>query len=298
VVGLCLPAPLGLAAPPAGDSTASADAEPKLGENWIRLAHDQEGDVVGLETAVVRYAPRAGGRTSTAGDVSVDLIGAIHVADRAYFRQLNDLFTEYDVLLYELVAPDGTVVPRGRGTSNLHPVGAVQNSMTRMLELEHQLAEIDYTRPNFVHADMSPDQFMDSMKDRGESFVQLYFRMLGQSIGKQSQLAAEGESTEFHLLRALFAPDRARQMKRAMAVQLSEMESLFLDFGGRQGSTLIAERNKVALAALEQQLEAGKKRLGVFYGAGHLADMDERLRRDFNLEPVGVRWLTAWDLTK
>ncbi|MEM1304341.1 MAG: hypothetical protein AAGG46_05575, partial [Planctomycetota bacterium] len=92
------------------------------------------------------------------------------------------------------------------------------------------------------------------------------------------------------------AKDRSRRLKVAMAKQLAQSESLLSAFGGEEGSTLITERNKVALEVLEREIAAGRDRIGVFYGAGHLADMDERLRRDFKLAPVGVEWLTAWDL--
>jgi hypothetical protein len=49
---------------------------------------------------------------------------------------------------------------------------------------------------------------------------------------------------------------------------------------------------------LKKQLAAGKNRVGIFYGAGHLNDMDERLRKEFNLEPVSITWLTAWELAE
>ena len=49
---------------------------------------------------------------------------------------------------------------------------------------------------------------------------------------------------------------------------------------------------------LKKQLAAGKSQLGVFYGAGHLVDMDGSLRKDFGLQPVSVKWGTAWELTK
>ena len=38
--------------------------------------------------------------------------------------------------------------------------------MTSALGLSFQLDEIDYTRPNLVHADMTPDEFAQSMRDR------------------------------------------------------------------------------------------------------------------------------------
>jgi hypothetical protein len=65
---------------------------------------------------------------------------------------------------------------------------------------------------------------------------------------------------------------------------------------GPQGSTLITERNKVALKKLSEQIAAGKKRIAIFYGAGHLKDMQQRLIDEFHLKSSGQEWLTAWNL--
>lgn len=267
-----------------------------LGRDWVRVQYGDDGKLLGMQTAIVRYAPAANAPRTSASPVTVDLIGAVHVGDVAYYRQLNDYFRQYDALLYELVAPEGTVVERGRGTSNAHPVGAMQNGIKALLELDHQLEEIDYTRPNFVHADMSPDQFLQAMKDRNESFLQMYFRLLGNAMAHQSELTSNGQSLDFELFAALFAKDRPRRLKMALAKQLAEMESLMVSFGGEQGSVIISERNKMALKVLKNQLAAGKRKLGIFYGAGHLNDMDDRLRKEFQLEPVSISWLTAWSL--
>ena len=155
-----------------------------------------------MQTAIVRYTAARRKPAGTAARPSRSiLIGAVHIGDIAYYRQLNEHFKQYDALLYELVAPEGTVVERGRGTSNAHPVGAMQNGIKTLLELDHQLEEIDYTQPNFVHADMSPDQFLQAMKDRNESFLQMYFRLLGQAMAHQSEMAAKGESLGFRAVR-------------------------------------------------------------------------------------------------
>ncbi|MEX2309206.1 MAG: hypothetical protein WD738_16520 [Pirellulales bacterium] len=280
----------------ASADVANGAAESDLGHDWVRLLLGPNGDVLGMQTAVVRYSAAPGGARRRS--VEVDLIGAVHIGDADYYRGLNESFAEYDALLYELVAPEGTVVERGRGTSNAHPVGAMQNGIKRLLDLEHQLERIDYTKPNFVHADMSPDEFLQAMRDRNESFFQMYFRLLGQAMAQQSEMAAKGESLDFELFSALFAKDRPRRLKIALAKQLAEMESLMVSFGGEQGSVIISERNKKALDVLKRQLAAGKKRVGIFYGAGHLSDMDQRLRTDFGLQPVAVTWRTAWDLAE
>ncbi|NOY29221.1 MAG: hypothetical protein GXP28_03305 [Planctomycetes bacterium] len=278
---------------------ATAVAEPakapavadKAGEDWVRILRDQRGKPLALEVAIVRYVPAA--KKQAAGEY-VDLIGAIHIGDLRYYQQLNKRFRQYDALLYELVAPEGTV----RGTSNTNPLGAMQNGMSSMLEVEHQLEQIDYTRPNFVHADLSPKEFAQSMKDRDEGFAKIIFRMLGQSVAQQSQQAAQGESIDLDIFSALFSKDRPRKLKMAMAKQFESMESMIMGFSGPDGSTLITERNKRALEVLRQQQTAGKRKLGIFYGAGHLPDMHERLIEEFGMKAVGVTWLEAWDLRK
>lgn len=282
--------------PAATADTATAAETKDIGQDWVRLQYDTKGEPLGMQTAIVRYLPaKANGRPG-ASPASVDLIGAVHIGDVAYYRRLNDQFKQYDALLYELVAPAGTVVPLGRGTSNAHPIGAIQNLAKDLLELDHQLELIDYTKPNFIHADMSPDEFQQAMKERNESFFQMYFKLLGAAMAEQSKMEAKGESNDIDLFSALFAPDRARRLKIVLAKQLSEMESLMVSFGGEQGSAIISERNKKALGVLKTELAAGKKHIGIFYGAGHLSDMDHHLRTDFHMQPVSVHWLTAWNL--
>src|SRR3990170_4399613 len=179
-----------VAKPPASARTDVEASDADLGHDWVRLELGAQGEVLGMQTAVVRYAavPPVGGAGKS--PVEVDLIGAVHIGDAAYYRQLNEHFKQYDALLYELVAPEGTVVERGRGTSNAHPVGILQNGIKRLLELDHQLEQIDYTKPNFVHADLTPEQFVQAMEDRNESFLQMYFRLLGEAMAQQNQMAA------------------------------------------------------------------------------------------------------------
>jgi hypothetical protein len=284
-------------APPKPDKsdTASAAETKDIGHDWVRVKYDSKGEPIAMQTAIVRYAPvKSNGKPG--GGVSVDLIGAVHIADVAYYRKLNKQFMQYDALLYELVAPEGTKVPLGRGTSNGHPIGAMQNMAKDFLELDHQLEYVDYTRPNFIHADMSPDEFAQAMKDRNESFLQMYFKLLGSAMAEQSRMAAKGDSNDLDLITALFANDRPRRLKIILAKQLSEMESLMVSFGGEEGSVIISDRNKKALAVLKTQMASGKKHVGIFYGAGHLSDMDKHLRADFHLQPASITWLNAWDL--
>ncbi len=268
-------------------SAAEVTLEAPTGK-YIRLLRDEKGRPLEMQTAVVRF---------TADDeahknLSVDLVAAVHIGEKSYYEELNKQFAGYDALLYELVAPEGTRVPKG-GAKSDHPVSRLQTGMKNLLDLDFQLDHVDYHSKNFVHADMSPDSFSKSMDERGESIWALVFRMLGQSLAEQNK----GEkSVDAELLMALFDKNRAMALKRVLAEQFEDLEGMMSAFNGPDGSTLITERNKRALEVLGNEIASGKKRLAIFYGAGHMPDMARRLMADFKLKPTSERWVTAWDL--
>ena len=283
-----------LATLPAGraedqDTTAEKpDARPK----YIRISRDADENPLALQTAIVEFVPADPDK----GDLRVDLIGAVHVGELSYYEALNKAFESYDVVLYELVAPDGTRVPKG-GKSSGHPVAMLQNGLKGMLGLEHQLEQVDYSKENLLHADMSPEDFAKSMEDRNESFLGMFARMWGQAIAQQS--TQKNRTSDIDVLAAMFSPNRSFAMKRVMAEQFENVEGVMEALEGKDGSTIITERNKVALKKLSEQIAAGKKKIAIFYGAGHLGDMEKRLLGDeFELKRSGEQWLDAWNLTK
>ena len=286
----CILLPLVMTAGGRGEQPPTV-VDANRGSNFVRIKRDGRDTAVAMETAIVSYVPR---RDRNSG-VIVDLISAVHVADAGYYEQLNRRFETYDAVLYELVAPAGTRIPKG-GRKNGHPVAAVQGGMKSVLDLAYQLESIDYTKLNLIHADLSPQEFSQTMKDRGESFSQIFFRAMGQAMAQQN--SKNGGSGDMRMLFALFSADRPLAMKRMMAEQFEDLEGSMNVFDGPDGSTLISERNKRALDVLQKQLAAGKKRIGIFYGAGHMPDIERRLAKaPFSLEPKSVRWLLAWDLS-
>ena len=98
------------------------------------------------------------------------------------------------------------------------------------------------------------------------------------------------------LLMALFSKDRATALKTIMAEQFESLEGSMSALDGPGGSTIITERNKRCFEVLDKQLAAGKKRIAIFYGAGHLPDMERRLIADYGLKRGSETWLPAWQL--
>jgi hypothetical protein len=268
-------------------STAVEAAEKKPSEaNFVRVTRDAKKQPATLETATTRYV--AAGEKNKG--VAIDLVGAVHVGDGDYYDALNKQFEDYDVVLYELVAPKEHHIPKGAESKSA--VGMLQNLMKDGLGLEHQLARIDYTKANFVHADVTPEEFAKSMETRGESFLDMYFKMMGSSMAQQ--LAGKGPS-DAALLAAVLSSDRTLAFKRIFADALiNDGTSAVLD--GPAGSTILTERNKAALKVLDAQLKAGKKRIAIFYGAAHMPDFERRLLADYSMKRESTKWLKAWDL--
>jgi hypothetical protein len=269
----------------------AAQSRAKAGKSqYIRVPKDSRGTPTALETSIVHLVPQG----SDHPGLTVDLVSAVHVADKSYYEALNKRFEGYDAVLYELVAPEGTVVPKGGLDRNRNALSAVQNAMKDLLELEYQLSGIDYTKANFIHADMSPEQFAKSMQDKGESFWTIFFRLM--AAGMVQQANGSGGANEVDLLMAMFDKDRALKLKRVMAEEFADMDVLMTAFNGPDGSTLITERNKAALSVLAKEIAAGKKKIAIFYGGGHMPDMEPRAIAEFHLKRDGQDWLQAWDL--
>lgn len=240
-----------------------------------------------MQTAVVTYSD-----PKKPDSPKVTLIGAVHIAESEYYSRLNSLFKQYDALLFEMVMnpADGIPDPKQRGVS---PVSTIQVGMKDALGLTFQLDEVDYKAKNFVHADMTPEEFFKSMKRRNEGVMQILFRSIGAGIAMQSK----GKSSDVGMLMAAVGDDPQKGLRRAMAEQMIEMDGQMAGLSGDDGkSTLITERNAKAFEVLDQQIRKGKKNLGIFYGAGHLKDMHQRLTEEYGMKPEKVEYIDAWSL--
>ena len=276
------------AAPEKQVAEVQAEKERPRHELFARIRRDAKKRPIALETSVTRYI----GENSKGERVSVDLIGVVHIGEKEYYEDFNEHFKKYEAVLYELVAPEGTVIPRGgREMEGMNPLAFLQKSMQTTLGLEFQLDLIDYTVDNFVHADMTPEEFLESMEENGESFMKVALRAMSQSMS-----AGTGGTSDLELVLALFSSKREIKLRKIMAEQMQNMESGMMIFEGKNGSTIIDHRNKKALDILKSEIESGKTNLAVFYGAGHLGDMDIRLRNEHQMRRGGQTWQVAWKL--
>jgi hypothetical protein len=293
-------------------SSAKSTSNKSSQTKYIRVTRTTSGAPLAMQTAITRFRPAK-------GELVVDLIGAVHIGESQYYRQLNRQFELYDSVLYELVAPKGTRIPKGGKKKSSTPnspldlVGWMQSQTQTQLGLQSQLALIDYQKKNFVHADLSPTEMGEKMAERGDTPLTIGLSALSEMIKQQNRSSnassnnnlransdqAKRESldqlTPSNLMEVLGDP---LKMKRMMANQFSDSGVMDQGFGNALNQLLVVDRNEAAMRVLQKQIASGNKKIAIFYGAAHMPDFEERLVKNFGLKKTKQVWVDAWDLTK
>jgi hypothetical protein len=257
----------------------------------------------------LRYVDRgnAGGRLETADvafrddqGVTVHLVAAVHIGERDYFEGLNQSFKLRDAVLYEMVKDKEQPLPTPGGLNPSHSaVSEFQRFLKDSLNLEFQLDHIDYSRPNFIHADLDAQTFQRMQDERGESMLTIMLGQMWEQMNKpQPQMSDQDAEQQLEqLVRVFTRPDSERRMKIMLAKQMVSMESEGQGFGAMNGTVLLTERNKAAITTLKKTLQDRSMRdIAIFYGAAHMPELSARLE-EMGFHPVSREWRMAWDLT-
>lgn len=311
------------------------------GGSFMRFEEDESG--ARLQTGAASYRNRDG--------VTVDLIGAIHIADRAYYEKLNQRFTRYETLLYEMVGEPSerraewrkararveAAEPGEHGShtetqskktladrvddiekfphhadhaqqdlkqlqeadqeraasGNLAWLHPLYETMEKSLGLTGQMNGIDYGGANFVHADMSARQFALMQKKKSESFLSLWWKTV--VVQMEHPEVMPRQPGLLKVMEVLCRKDSGPELRRLMGRMFGDIEGMLSGLESENGTVILAERNKVALGVMQDQIKLGRKNLAIFYGAAHLPDMEKRLLA-MGFVRTSSEWFTAWDL--
>lgn len=270
---------------------SAADAQPAgpFSPEFVRFVKTakKEGHV---DTAVKSYFRER-------DQVLVTLAAVVHIGDSGYYDKLQKLFESYDAVLYEMIR-DQDVTPSAEIDTD-HPISQLQMGMKTMLDLEFQLERIDYGRTNFVHADLDPESFANLQAERGETLFGVLLRAALEEQSRQNE-NPEQALNPFELLFALGSNDRSHQLKFLLGQQMGNVEAMLGSVdksADGKGSAILSGRNEHVMKVLNGQIMEAKKKLVIFYGAGHMPDLEKRLlSEDFKM--VTEHWNVAWDITK
>jgi hypothetical protein len=281
LLALALTASLASAAappsPPVAQTPSKATYQPT---RFTQIRRDKAGKPLAMQEAIVRYVPLDASKGNEG--LTVDLVGVVHVGDRDFYQTLNKKLKGYDVVLYEGV--------KGQPKSKLLlAVAAVlaplidHDSTAKQLALASQSDHIDYKASNFVHADVTWDEWGDRVEKKGHTKLSI---TLGVASDVVKMLGGKSEPTSKDPL-----------MRKIQMAEYFAKTQGSKDMGATIEMLLIEVRNDACIDALKKQIAAGKKKIAIFYGSAHNPDFERRLMQDFGMKRQGVEWVDAWDLT-
>jgi hypothetical protein len=265
-------------------------------------------NTVQLQIAARKFVP-----TDRSGPV-VWLTGASHVGDSNYFRALQKHLDAQGLVLFEGVKDLSSPTPLDQPKKGKEETAAsatkpaskeaedlgIQQALAESLGLVFQLKAIDYTRKNFRNSDLSVADIERLMRenagpgDRGEGsseFNALLQIMDGSSfLGMVMNFGVRllGSSPKLQALTKLTLIETLGQVKGDLATIQGlppELKKLV--------QVLIQSRNQAVMKDLALELKKPLKSISIFYGAGHMPDMEQRLQREFHYRPAEELWLTA-----
>ncbi|MBQ6828393.1 MAG: hypothetical protein IJO46_10310, partial [Thermoguttaceae bacterium] len=220
------------------------------------------------------------------------------LGEAAYYERLNAEFQEYETVVFELVAEEGFDVKdlaaaheakKQGAASPLDAISFLQQSLSDALGLVYQTDGIDYSAPNLKRGDADADEFLARLTTGGD--IPLFFA----NSSLESLFSSENGRFEGWALACLLAKDKRLTLRRLFADELARTE-LTVDPDARE-TALIHYRNEIAVDVAKKELEAGKTKIAVFYGAAHLDDLARRVEKTLqNSRRSEPRWIAAWSM--
>ena len=279
---------------------------------YVRILHSGSNQVE-LQIAAREFLP------AHRGQPAVWLTGVSHIGESNYYAKLQAHLDAQTLVLFEGVGAaesqqraqnDNQSGPPAAPATN-RPVhtaessASLQYTMAESLGLVFQLDAIDYQRTNFQNCDLSITQLRELIAQQetatgsagvSESFEGLLGLMGGGSWMDsllQTALRLLGTNPKFQALGRLALIDLLGQIQgdptrlQGLPPELKQL----LD-------VLLQKRNQNVIATLKQERAevGGHGSISVFYGTGHMPDLEERLRRELRYRPAREIWFTAFSV--
>lgn len=273
--------PLVLKTAPGGSTVSSAP--------YTRRVETTNG-LVTLEVALRQFAPQS----SRGGFFpEIWLVGVTHLGTSNYYARLQRFLDAQELVLFEGIgATNGQFhVSQGAGFS-------LQPALAKALGLHFQLTSLDYQRPHWVNSDLGLADLQRHLPADGPSTSMDQLMAAFQGEGAVGMVARLGVAL-------LAASPRLQAISRLMLIETLGGFNGELPEGAELGidtkelmRVLIRERNAVVVRDLRRALRGRPlpKTIAIFYGAGHMPDLESRLRLELGLTPVSDQWLRAFSV--
>lgn len=174
----------------------------------------------------------------------------------------------------------------------------IQEQLAKALGLSFQLHEMNSGKPNWRSSDIDMDELQMRLEKAGGDSALILKMLDGESI--ITKIAG------FLLSLIANSPQTTATMKMVMIDVLASSESLL---GGRGAGkamgmlpgmdaamgVILTDRNAIVIRDLKAAIKEERKLrdIAVFYGAGHMRDLEHQLLHELRYEPERDLWTTA-----
>ena len=265
-------------------------------QKYLRATTNSDGSFA-LDVAVRGFRPER--RPATV----IWLVAVTHLGTSNYFAGLQRLLDAQALVLFE-----GVGATNGDFHLQRDKAESLQQALAAALGLRFQLEAIDYRRSRFRNSDLTLAQIQDLLAAHAGSAEAANARADegGREFSQLLQLL-EGSGLAGALARVTMG--LVGGSPRLQALVKFALIGLFGDLPGdltglqslppglqRLLEVLVAERNKRVISDLQAALRQrpAPKSVAVFYGAGHMPDLERRLRTALPCQPAEERWLTSF----
>ena len=283
------------------------DAAPPV--PYVRILNT-DSNLVQLQVALREFVPDRHHRQP-----ALWLMGVSHIGQSNYYARLQKELDAKTLVLFEGVGdhPDSQTEPAEPAVQTNGPAqgeadesrSSLQSAMAAALGLVFQLQAIDYQRTNLQHCDLSVEQIRNLLAEHppqpgqegaGPSFESLLQLMQGGSLFDsllRLGLQFIGSNQKFQGLARLALLETINEIQgdpSNLAALPPDAKELL--------NVLLQKRNDQVLACLQTDLKKLRRAdsLAVFYGTGHMPDLERKIRSQLHYRPAGELWLTAFSV--
>ncbi len=276
-------------------------------EPYVRVSV-ADSNIIQLQIAIRQFLPLRG------KGPSIWLAGVSHIGETNYYNSLQRHLDAQSLVLFEGIsekvgqgkrAMSKPKAEAAAGAAAATGRSSLQSSLATSMGLVFQLEAIDYDRPNFRNSDLSVPELRDLLvsysrpsegSSAGERFEGVLQMMEGGSLLDslvQFGLRLVSNSSKLQAFGRLALIDLLGDIQGDLG-QLTglppEMKQLL--------EVLLERRNEKVLSDLKSELRQIGHRgsIAIFYGTGHMPDLEKRLRQELHYRPAEQMWLTAFSV--
>lgn len=191
------------------------------------------------------------------------------------------------------IGPEDLAVRAGAGPDSMASEDGIQRVLARTLGVKFQLDAMDYSQAHWLNCDVTLEELEGLLDEAG---------LGGEGDNFLSMMAGGGlmSAIQGPLLGMLGSSPSMRGIVKLVLIDvLGQAEGMMESMPGPMGDlmdVLLHARNDHVIDRLHELTDEPTdevKSIGVFYGAAHLAGIEQALVEDMGYRPVATHWVTS-----